>query len=241
MKAAAARPAFRPVRKGSVVEDVIEQLKALIGTRQYPPNAKLPSERDMARELGVSVPSLREALRTLAVMGVVDTRHGSGTRVAPASANLFRVPFEFLMRLDPPTIDELVGTRELIEVFLAGRAAETRTAEDLAAMEAALQAMRDAGGDPARAVEADVRFHQAIAAAARNRVLQRMMGCLQDEIRLQMKSAVPGVRDRAAMLDYHAGIVEAIRKRRPEEARRAMKKHMDETALELQRAGARRR
>ena len=241
MRAAARLSPFRPVQKARVVEGIIEQLKALIGTRHYPPKSRLPSERDMARRLGVSVPSLREALRTLAVMGVVDTRHGSGTRVADSSANLFRVPFEFLMRLDPIAIGELFETRVLIEVFLAGRAAGNRTAEDLAAMDAALRDMRSAGSDTAAAVEADVRLHEAIAAAGRNRVLHRLMGCLRDEIRVQMKTAVPGVEDRAAMLAYHAEIVEAIRDGNPEEARRAMKKHMDETALELRRAGARKR
>jgi len=56
-----------------------------------------------------------------------------------------------------------------------------------------------------------------------------------------MKTAVPGVQDRPAMLAYHADIIEAIRRRRPEEARRAMMRHMDETAEELRRAGARKR
>ncbi len=230
------RPPFKPVHRARVVEGIIGQLKGLIGSRRFPPNSRLPSERDMARQLGVSVPSLREALKTLAVMGVVDTRHGSGTRVADSGANLFKVPFEFLMRLDPVGIGELVETRELIEVFLAGRAAENRTEEDLAAMDEALREMRSAGGDPAAVVEPDARLHEAIAAAAHNGVLRRLMGCLSDEIRAQMKASSPGVRDRSAMLQYHAEIVEAIRRRRPDEARRAMKRHMDETAKELRRA-----
>jgi GntR family transcriptional regulator, transcriptional repressor for pyruvate dehydrogenase complex len=241
MTAAAKRSPFRRVQKATVVEGIIEQLKTLIGTSHYPPNSKFPSERDMAKQLGVSVPSLREALRTLAVMGVIDTRHGSGTRVADSSANVFKVPFEFLLRLDHPTIGELFETRELIEVFLAGHAAQKRTDEDLATMDSAFAEMRACNGDPVASVEPDIRFHLAIAAAARNRVLERMMGCLHDEIRVQMETAAPGVPDVKAMLDYHGEILESIRRGKPDDARRAMKKHMDETAKELKRAEAKRR
>ena len=238
--AAAKRSPFRQVRKATVVERIIEQLKSLIGTSHYPPNSKFPSERAMALELGVSVPSLREALRTLAVMGVVDTRHGSGTRVADSSANVFKVPFEFLMRLDKPSLEELFETRELLEIHLAGRAAQGRTAADLEALEAAFRDMR-ALDEADAVVEPDVRFHEAIAQAAHNRVLQRMMGCLRDEIRLLMETAAAGVPDVKVIVDYHAEILDAIRRRKPDQARLAMKKHMDETAGELRRARARKR
>ena len=230
---------LQKVRKTTVVEGVLAQLKAMMRSEAYPPNSKLPSERDLARQLGVSMPSVREALRTLAVMGVVDTRHGSGTRVADSSANVLKVPFEFLLMFDNPSIDELMHARELIEVFLAGRAAKERTPAELRTIEIALDDMKASRRDPAAMVDPDVRFHEAIAAAAHSRVLQRVMNCLHGAIRESMEAAVAGVPDTRAVLAYHGEIVEAIRRRRPEEARRAMSKHMTETAKEHRRSEAR--
>jgi len=232
-------PTSRPlqkVRKTTVVEGVLTQLKEMMRSQAYPPRSKFPSERDMARQLGVSLPSVREALRTLAVMGVVDTRHGSGTRVADSSANVLKVPFEFLMMLDQPSVGELHQARELIEVYLAGQAARERTPGDLEAMESALGDMRAAFGDASAMIEPDVRFHEAIAAAAHNRVLERVMSCLHGAIRHSMEAGLAGVPDTKAVLNYHAEILEAIRGRQPEEARRSMMKHMAETAKEQRRS-----
>jgi GntR family transcriptional repressor for pyruvate dehydrogenase complex len=232
---------LQKVHKTTVVEEVLAQLKEWMRSQAYPPRSKFPSERDMARQLGVSLPSVREALRTLSVMGVVDTRHGSGTRVADSSANILKVPFEFLMMLDQPSVVELHQARELIEVYLAGCAAHERTPRDLEAMEAALREMGAAFGDASAMIEPDVRFHEAIAAAAHNRVLQRVMSCLHGAIRHSMEAGVSGVPDTKAVLNYHAEILEAIRRRKPEEARRSMMKHMAETAKEQKRSANRKR
>ena len=240
MRATADQRPLQKVRKTTVVDGVLTQLKEMLRSHAYPPRSKFPSERDMARQLGVSLPSVREALRTLTVMGVVDTRHGSGTRVADSSANLLKVPFEFLMMFDQPSVGELLQVRELIEVFLAGRAAQERTPGDLVAIEAALSEMRTAFGHAEAMVDPDVRFHEAIAAAAHNRVLERVMNCLHGAIRESMAAAVKGVPDTRAVLDYHSEILEAIRRRKPEEARRAMRKHMAETAKEHKRSESRR-
>src|SRR5262245_44934190 len=137
-------PPFHSVPGNSVVEEIIEQIKDLIHSERYAPSARLPSERDLAKQLKVSRPSVREALRTLTLMGVVDTRHGSGTQIAASSARVLKTPFEFLLSLDRPSMEELLEARELLEVFLAGRAAERRTQEDLGAIQRALDDMRRA-------------------------------------------------------------------------------------------------
>src|SRR5579862_3454018 len=140
----------------SVCEDIIEQIKELVRSDHYGLGSKLPSERELAEQLGVSRPSVREALRTLAIMGVLETRHGSGTQVSESSQNILRAPFEFLMILDQPTLFELYETRALIEVFLAGRAAEQWTSADLEAIENALNEMRHNQSKPALLTEANV-------------------------------------------------------------------------------------
>ena len=118
-----ASPAFRPVQRLTVVDDILLQLKSRLRQNRLGAGGRLPSERELARELRVSRPSLREALRTLAHMGVVDTRQGSGTQIAPSGSKVLRAPLEFLLALEQPSIAHLLETRELLEVYLAGRAA----------------------------------------------------------------------------------------------------------------------
>ena len=219
-------------RKASVVSGVLGRLKPILhaGTR-------LPSERELSRKLRVSRPSLREALRTLELMGVVDTRHGSGTQVADSGSDVLRAPLEFLFMLDRPTIEDLVETRALLEIHLAGRAAERRTEEDLAALEASLRDMKANLAVPADVTDPDVRFHQAVAHASHNRLLERLMNCLRDGIRETMAAAWPGVPDMDMSYEMHAKTYHAIKRGDARGARRHMERMMDMFRKELKQVG----
>ncbi|HZP81968.1 MAG TPA: FadR/GntR family transcriptional regulator [Chthonomonadaceae bacterium] len=223
-------------RSKSVSEDVLEQIKTLVRNNHYRPGSRLPSERDLAQQLGVSRPSVRHALSTLARMGILETRRGSGTLVSDTSANILKAPFELLMILDQPTVFDLYDIREVLEVHLAGRAAERRTAEDLAALRTALDAMR-AGLEeaPEQMHEPNVAFHQAIAVAAHNPVAARIISCLHEGIRACTEAATPGVRDWRASYEIHERIFDAIRRQSATDARRAMTIHMAMAYDELQR------
>ncbi|MBA2481124.1 MAG: FadR family transcriptional regulator [Planctomycetes bacterium] len=219
-------PASRRAGAANLCDDVIGRITRLISSGAYPPGSSLPSERDLSVQLGVSRPSLREALRTLSVIGALETRHGSGTQVAASSADILKSSFAFLLLIDKPTIVDIYETRELIEVHLVGRAAERRTDAELAAIAAGLDGMRGLPlGDP-RSVEANLRFHAAIASAAHNLVLERMMSCLHDGIRATMEASAPGVLDAEHALQVHEQIFEAIARQNPADARRAMTLHM---------------
>ena len=222
----------KPSRKPSVVEVVLRRIHDLIRR-----GADLPAERVLAKRLGVSRPSVREALRTLERMGVVDVRHGSGSRVAANGEDVLRSPLEYLIALDRPSIAELHETRELLEVHLAGRAAERRSPDDLAAIESALRDMRTKLRTPKAVTDPDLRFHRAVAAAAHNRLLERVMNCLQDSVRGMIDRAWKGNRSMKSTWGRHAAIFEAIRGRRPAAARRAMQRHMDEMTRELKTVG----
>lgn len=219
-------------RKGSVVSGVLGRLKPILtaGTR-------LPSERELSRKLRVSRPSLREALRTLELMGVVDTRHGSGTQVAESGTDVLRTPLEFLFMLDRPSIEDLVETRSLLEVHLAGRAAERRTDKDVAALESALKDMKSKLARPIDVTDPDVRFHQAIAAASHNRLLERLMNCLREGITEVMIAAWPGVPDMDTSYDQHVKVFAAIKRGNADGARQAMSRMMDMFRKELKQVG----
>ncbi len=219
-------------RKASVVSGVLGRLKPILT-----PGSPLPSERELSRKLRVSRPSLREALRTLELMGVVDTRHGSGTQVAASGSDVLKTPLEFLLMLDKPSIEDLVETRSLLEVHLAGRAAERRTDADLAVMEAALRDMKAHLARPTEVTDPDVRFHSAIAAAAHNRLLERLMNCLRDGIREVMHAAWPGVPDMDFSYEMHARTYTAIKRGDAAGARRHMERMMDMFRKELRQVG----
>lgn len=219
-------------RKASVVTGVLGRLKPILqaGTR-------LPSERELSRKLRVSRPSLREALRTLELMGVVDTRHGSGTQVADSGTNVLKAPLEFLFMLDRPSIEDLVETRALLEIHLAARAADRRDEKDLAALESALRDMKAKLDQPLDLTDPDLRFHQAIAAASHNRLLERLMNCLRDGITEVMVAAWPGVPDMDTSFDMHVKVYNAIRRGDPAAARRAMTRMMEMFRKELKQVG----
>jgi GntR family transcriptional repressor for pyruvate dehydrogenase complex len=207
-------------------EAVIEQIKSGVRDSRYAPGSRLPSERALAEQFGISRPTIREALRTLTALGVVEARQGAGTLLSPSGANVLKTSFEFLMLLDQPAVEALYEARELIEVHLAGRAAEHRTADDLAAMQGALEEMRQGISDPEAMTDPNVRFHQAIAAAAHNAVLARFIDCLHDGIRTCIEATRPATTDPAGSYERHAAIYDAIRRQNPADARRAMTIHM---------------
>lgn len=223
---------LRPVRKSTVVDDIIGQIKGLIRRNHLGPERRLPSERDLALQLGVSRPSVREALRTLERMGVVDTRHGSGSQIAGSGSNVLRAPFEFLLALDQPTIEDLHETRTLLEVHLAGQAARRRTGADLATLEAALGEMRARPGTTGP----DHRFHLAVAQAAHNPVLERIMASLGRSIQEMMDRAWTGVGDLKSSYAVHEEVFQAVRRRNARGAARAMARHMEIMTAELRRA-----
>lgn len=228
-----------PIRtpgKATVCADVVAEIKALLLSSQYRHGTKLPSERELSEQLGVSRASVREALRTLGSMGVIETRRGSGTRMTDTGTNVLKAPFEFMVLLDKPSLSELYETRELIEVYLAERAAERGTAEEIAVIAEALADMQRHRTHPEQFIDPNLRFHEAVAAAAHAPMLRRFMSCLHDAIREGMEVARPGVRDWNISYDIHAQIYDAIRRRSGSDARRAMALHMAVAIEELRHA-----
>jgi GntR family transcriptional regulator, transcriptional repressor for pyruvate dehydrogenase complex len=216
---------------------IIAEIKGLIQSGEFPPGSRFLSERELVSRFGVSRPTIRQALGSLSQMGVLEARQGAGTVVARTGENVLRAPFELLMLLEQPTLHELYEVRELVEVHLAGRAAERRTPDDLVAMEAALAGMRQAVTDPDRMTDPNLRFHMAIAAAAHLPLLERFMACLHDGIRTCIEATRPGVQDWIVSYEIHERIYDAIRQRRGTDARRAMILHMAMALDELRRLG----
>ena len=155
--------------------------------------------------------------------------------VAASGENVLKTPLEMLMLLDRPTLEELYEVRELVEVHLAGRAAERRTEADLQTMREALAAMQQTVADPLRQTDPNIAFHEAIAHAAHLPLLSRFLVSLHDLMHAAVEATLPGVRDPVASYNIHARIFEAIERGKTTDARRAMTVHMAMATDELAR------
>jgi DNA-binding FadR family transcriptional regulator len=220
----------QPVDNRRLYRLIADQLMQMIGSGDYPPGTRLPAERDLAAQLGVSRPSVREALIALEVEGAVEVRGGAGvfvlrTRRNPSIDPLAPVPGPF----------DLIHARWIVESECANLAARHATPEQLAGMKRALDDMRAATTHDEVSLEADQRFHITIAEASANSALAMVTRQLWDARRgplyLQLESHFSGRDIWRQAIDEHAEILNAIVSRDGTAARNAMRRHMKNAEL----------
>ena len=199
------------------------QLRSLIEHGEFAVGSRLPPERDLAQQLGVSRPSVREALIALEVEGHVEVRMGSGIYVRQADPASTRV-----VTAEAPL--ETIRARQLIESELAAHAAQHMTKLQVAGLREALALMESdaaAGQTPTRG---DRLFHARIAEASDNSVLVRMIGELFDErhnpLFEQLGSHFETERSWATAIAEHRAVLDAIARQSPRAARAAMARHL---------------
>jgi GntR family transcriptional regulator, transcriptional repressor for pyruvate dehydrogenase complex len=223
----AAAPAYGVFARDMLPERIASRLLSLISERQLRPGDRLPAERELAAAMQVSRPSLREALRALAMMNIVEIRQGSGTYVSSLKPELLVEHLDFVFALDDSTFTELLEARQMLEPGIAAAAAQLATEEDLARLRACIDRVAAAVDDPEAFLEADLELHAIITAAAHNQIMARFMASLT---RLGMASrgrtvALPGVR--AQSLHDHQALVDALLRRDSAAAAAIMRDHLD--------------
>lgn len=212
----------------SVYTSLREGIRDLIRAEHLQPGDRLPSERRLAAQLGVSRTSLRQALTALRVEGLLDVRHGQGMTlvrsiddvVAPITAAAFE---------GHPQVAASGEVRNALEALAARLAARRRDADDLEAMVAGIREM-DAEirrGEPG--LNGDRMFHAAILAAARNDVLTELLGAVSDHSAQIAEASLARPGQSARSLTAHRLIFEAISARDAEEARQLMDEHLEIT------------
>jgi len=184
---------------------------------------RLPPERELAAALEVSRASVSQALVALEVQGVIEVRHGDGAIIRQTVSEQGVLA---LLRDRANRRAEIIEARQALEVKLAELAAERRTAEDLAAIDAALDLMRQEVENGDRGVTGDERFHAAITAAARSRLLSRMMNELAPMIRETRLESLSQPDRPKASLGGHERIGAAIHAGDPKAAADAMRDHL---------------
>lgn len=213
-----------------MTSSLIARIKQLLADGALTPGMKLPPERELSRRFGVNRASLRQALKVLEIMGVISQRVGDGTYLNPSAEFILREPLDFLILLDDVSHSELFETRLIAEPELAARAAQRATADDLAAMEAAITAMANSRSRRSR-LEADMAFHECIYRAAGNRICQLLFGLIHRTLLTSMDQLAGRV-DLERPLSYHREVYHAIYHRDAERARQKMREHiLDAEAL----------
>jgi GntR family transcriptional repressor for pyruvate dehydrogenase complex len=209
-------------------EQVVSHVRVLIEGGALRPGDRLPAERDLAQHIGVSRPTVRAGLRALAAMGVVQSRHGSGTYIPDGPPTLGSEPLSFLAALHGFTREEMYEARRILEVGAAGLAAERATGDQLAAMAEEIASLFATMEQPQRFLVHDINFHRTVAAASGNPIvasLVEMVSALYYERRREtaQQASDRDLRDAAEM---HRRIYQAIRAREPVAARDAMHTHL---------------
>lgn len=205
---------------------VVTYVGGMIENGELSAGDRLPPERELAQLIGVSRATVRAGLQSLATVGVVDSRRGAGTFVADGPP-LFDVnPLSLFSALHGIPQDELFETRRVIEIDLAGLAAERARGEELAVISEEVMEMFASLDDVQRFLIHDIRFHRAIAAAARNPLLAAIMEMVADLFYDKRTATVEGWQGAAEAAEQHRRIYQAIRTRDVDKARLEMGRHL---------------
>ena len=213
-------------RTSAAAEQVVEQIRALITNGELRPGDRLPAERELAKQLSISRPSIRAGLRMLVARGVLNARHGSGTYVADGPPALDSDQLSLLAELHGFTFDQMFEARQVLEVQVAGLAAERATAEHIASIAEEVAEMYAALDSPQQYLIHDIKFHRAIAAASANPILATLVEMVSAVMYDQRRDTIGRAHDFKESAEMHQRIYRAIRARKPEEARAAMHEHL---------------
>ncbi len=228
---------FQPIKTKKIYEEIMEQLKDMIGSGELKPGEKLPSERDMSDSLGVSRASVREALTALEALGILDIRPGEGTFVRETSVSRIFEPLAMVLAVERNPGAQMMEIRRILETEAAALAAERASEDNLSNIEIILDKMKNAE-IISEAVDFDLKFHYSIAEASHNTILLRMMNTVADLMHHTFRrnrenfyaDPVKGPRT----IREHEAIAAAIRARNPVLAREKMLEHINHIEADIE-------
>ncbi len=222
---------FTPIRPRRIAEEIVEQIKELIAKGELKPGQNIPSERDLATLLGVSRPSVREAITVLEAMGYLESRQGGGTYVRSLTQTSLADPLSDLVgEKSPRILHSLVEVRMGLESWSASLAAQRARPEEIERMRELLgqmEAQVDGGGWDA---EVDSQFHYAITTATHNILQVHVLQTIHSLFHATVQVALMEFYRKGGYIEIlrqqHREIFESIAAHDPERARRAMMAHL---------------
>ncbi len=223
---------FKSVKHTKVSDEIVNQVKTLIGEGKLKPGDRLPPERELVKEFGVSRPSLREALNSLLTMGFLEIR-GKRTVIKSMASESMQNPLSLLIKADTQKIFDLIEVRKAMEAWGAFLAAQRATEEDIKQLEGIIEEMRKAIEKGRSWEKQDADFHLSIAQATHNTIQTHMMSTIYDLLR---ESVARVFKDRAKvkkLLDQHHRIFIAIKNYSPDKARERTLDHLNYVESEV--------
>ena len=215
-----------PARAGQTNEQVVARVYELIKEQALRPGDRLPPERELAKQLGISRPSLRAGLGSLISMGVLKSRQGAGTFLVDGPPALNSEPLRLLADLHGFSYEHMFETRSILEVGATGLAAERATGDQLATMAEEITEMFVALEDPQQVLVHDMAFHRAVAAASGNPTLATLVEMVSAILYERRRTTIERAHDFNEALEMHRKIYKAIRSHQPDAAREAMREHI---------------
>jgi GntR family transcriptional repressor for pyruvate dehydrogenase complex len=225
----------KPIQRTTLTEAAFEQLISQVVNGHWKPGDRIPAERDLCQQLGIARTSLREALKAMELVGMLNSRVGDGTFVCPRSEFLSRPLLWAFTGMDHEELHDIMESRLVIEESLAGLAAERGSDEQIKRVAEAVQLMRDSIARNESILEADMAFHLAVSTAAQNELLRNAAQLLRNLMRQSIyhKLLIPNIAQ--SVLKGHMAIYSAIAHRSPAAARRAMRRHLEATTEQITR------
>ena len=227
---------MEPLKKTRLYEDIINQLLELIKNGSLKPGDRLPPERQLAEELQVSRPVLREALRSMESMGYLDSKVGGGTYIRSVTLDNIISPFSIMLSQDEKLIRELIDVRELLETEIASLAAKNITPEYAERLKQSLENMKAEIKNGQNGLEGDNEFHNLLAEIAQNGALSLVCE-LCSELLSKSREATLNLPDQPTRtLEDHARIANAVIEGSSVNAAKLMRQHLRKAQRNLDRA-----
>jgi GntR family transcriptional repressor for pyruvate dehydrogenase complex len=221
-------PKLRPVSRTTLSEQVAMQLAAELSARRWKPGEKLPSEAELCAAFKVGRSTLREALKSLAFIGLIRMRAGGGSYVAEQPSAYLDGPLLAKGELNTEkAVTDLSEARIVLEGELASLCAQRATEADLATLEDLVARMKFVQpNDPETFTQLDLAFHLAIGAGGKNQILAELLRHIRAGLKELISKSLLLPAGMELAYNHHREVLEALKQRNPERARKAMRKHL---------------
>lgn len=216
---------IEPIRRSKLYQGIVEQIETLLEKGQLRPGDQLPPERALADQFQVSRASVREALRTLELLGIVETRAGGGTFVRRVAPDDLARPLQTLIARGH-TLQDVIEFRGVVEPAIAALAATRITQAQLDELRDVLVAQQAKVAAAATYADEDTRFHELIGDAAGNELLTTMLGVIWDVLRTSREQWLLTNARAHASLEAHHRVYDALARHDAEAARQASAEHI---------------
>lgn len=230
---------FKPVKNTSISKKVIEQIKDMLSDGTLKKGDRLPSERSMAETLEISRSSVREAMKELEIMGLVETKPGEGNFVKENFEDILFEPFSTMFLIRESSTEEILELREVIEKGNAGLAARRITDQELSELRSILDQAKSSN-DEDLLVELDLLFHYKIAQASKNFLLQSILNAVSSLIEFSIQDTRKNIliedSHKENIIDQHEKIYQALADKNPTKGEKAMLNHLDYVNNQMEKA-----